>query len=155
MANLLHIFMNNPTVGGVDGTQVSEEHTLTSPISATLTVTAEAGAETAIKCALRCDTGYQTTGNVVLSLYSYDSSTGKYTAGGGTTGNIKLAADNKYTDAEAALAGATWSDSLTITDVIGATNHIFWVKMTAAAGDTPVKDTSVALHHEETVEVSA
>lgn len=154
MANLMHIFMNNPTVGGVDGTQVSEEHTLTSPISATLTVTATAGASAAIKCALRCDAGYQTTGNVLLSLYSYDNSTGNYTAGGGNTGNVKLAADNGYTDAAAALAGAAWSDHLAISDVIGATNVIFWVKMSAAAGDTPVRDTSVAIHHEETVEVS-
>lgn len=31
-----HIYMNNPTAGGTDGTMVSEGHVLTAPVSATL-----------------------------------------------------------------------------------------------------------------------
>lgn len=154
MANLLHVYMNNPTSGGTDGTAVSEEHAMTAPITSTLTVTAAAGAEVAIKCALRCDSGYQTTGDIALSLSSYDSTTKTYTTGY-AGGKVKLAADNSYADSAAALAGATWADTLTISDVVGSANKIFWVKLVAAAGDTPIKDGSIAVHHEETIEAVA
>ena len=152
MSSYASIYMNNPTAGGTDGTAVSEEHAMTAPISATLTVTTTAGAEAAVKCAIRCNTGYQTLGNTVLSLYSYDSTTKTYSAGGGTTGKFRLAADNAYTSPSAALAGAAWSDTLTISSTVGGTNTIFWVRMTADAGDAPIKDSSVAIHHEELIE---
>jgi hypothetical protein len=53
------------------------------------------------------------------------------------------------------LAGATWADTLTISDVVGSANKIFWVKLVAAAGDTPIRDGSIAVHHEETIEAVA
>lgn len=252
MANLLKVYTGSPTAGGTNGTEVSEEHVLTSPISASLIVSATTGASAAIKCALRCTSGYQTTGDTALSFKQYSS--GAYVAYSG--GKYKLAADNGY--AETAVAGsithtpigvisgdvvaadgvsltagtgftvganntetaaniasalnantsfsayytavaasgvitvtetvaggshtpgnmtitgtgtvtngtavtsvpdalmhATWADTLTISEVIGATNKIFWVKMIADAGDTPVKDESVAVYHEETVEAAA
>lgn len=151
--SLLHVYTNNPTASATDGTQVSEEHALTSPISGTLTVTADTGADVAVKCAVRCDSGYQTTGDTVLSFYTYDSTAKTYSAYTGS--NYKIAADNNYADATTALSSATWGTTLTISDVIGATNKVFWVKMSAAAGATPVKDTSVAIHHTEITEATA
>lgn len=255
MANLLKVYTGSPTAGGTNGTEVSEEHVLTSPISASLIVSATTGASVAVKCALRCTAGYQTTGDTALSFKQYSS--GAYVAYSG--GKYKLAADNGYAETatrgsrtytiagvvsggvvlvkvygstgpsytagtdftvgandtetatnlaahiNSALAGsftatssgavitiaeatagsgstpgemtitgtgtvtngtavtsvpdaltfATWADTLTISDVIGATNKIFWVKMIADAGDTPVKDESVAVYHEETLEAAA
>jgi hypothetical protein len=55
MANQLHIYTNNPTAGKTDGTEASSGTGLT-PISVTLDASqAEAKA---VKCAVRCDTGY-------------------------------------------------------------------------------------------------
>ena len=84
------------------------------------------------------------------------------TAGSGSTpGEMTITGTGTVTNGTAvtsvpdALTFATWVDTLTISDVIGATNIIFWVKMIADAGDTPVKDTTVVVHHEETVEAVA
>ena len=68
--------------------------------------------------------------------------------------DVKLAADNNYADGAAAISGATWENSLTISN-LGATNIIFWVKMSAAAGATPDNDSSVAIYHNATVVATA
>ena len=65
MANRLHIYTNNPTAGGVDGTEVSSGTGL-SPITVSLDASKE---ETqAVKCALRCDTGFKIDGEVAVSV---------------------------------------------------------------------------------------
>ena len=64
MANQIHIYTNNPTAAGTDGTLVSEENAMTTPISAILAVTAATGASKAVKCAVRCDAGYAVRGDL-------------------------------------------------------------------------------------------
>ena len=145
MANLMKIYINNPTADGTDGTAASEGGVQTNPIAADLAVTDTDAAEVAVKCALRCDSGYKTTGNTTLKFVN--SLGNDY-----TSDNYKLAKDDSYANGAAAIAGATWSDTLAYTESLGATNTIFWVKLKAAAGTAPTNDTSISLKHEETVE---
>lgn len=145
MANI-RIYNGTVTAGGTDGAAVSEGSG-NNPITGNLVVTAGSGAQTAIKCAIRCDTGYTTNGNTILKTMT--ESSGSYVSYTGT--NVQLAADNNYADSVAALAGATWVNSLTLQNV-GATNTLFWVKMNAAAGETPSNDSSIKVYYNAIVE---
>ena len=138
MANQLHIYTNNPTAGLTDGTEVSSGTEL-SPIAVTLDASqAEAKA---VKCAVRCDTGYYIDGNVTVSFI------------GTNTSKWKVAADDDYEDAEDALESATWQNTLTIADV-GTSNVIFWVKAMSSSDENPQNDTSVDLQAEGLVVAS-
>ena len=129
MANQLHIYTNNPTAGGVDGTEVSSGTGL-SPITVRLDASKE---ETqAVKCALRCDTGFKIDGEVAVSLI------------GTNTAKWKLAKDADYADAAAALSSATWADTLSIS-AVAASNVIFWTKGMSSKDESPQKDTSVSI----------
>ena len=135
--SILKVYFNNPTAGGTDGTEASEDGAQTSPIKAVILAETSTAVSVAKKCALRCDSGYQTSGPVQLSFQ--DSQGQPY-----TSANYKLAADNGFTE-ENVYDYATWLDSLTINDTIGATNYIFWILMSAAAGETPKSDVSISL----------
>ena len=138
MANQLHIYSNNPTAGLTDGTEVSSGTEL-SPIAVTLDASqAEAKA---VKCAVRCDTGYYIDGNVTVSFI------------GTNTSKWKVAADDDYEDADEALESATWQNTLTIADV-GTSNVIFWVKAMSSSDENPQNDTSVDLQAEGLVVAS-
>ena len=138
MANQLHIYTNNPTAGLTDGTEVSSGTEL-SPIAVTLDASqAEAKA---VKCAVRCDTGYYIDGNVTVSFV------------GTNTAKWKVAADDDYEDADEALESATWQNTLTIADV-GTSNVIFWVKAMSSSDENPQNDTSVDLQAEGLVVAS-
>ena len=126
----INIYMNNPTAAGTDGTVVSLDGTQTSPISVTLDKTK--AESKAIKCAIRCDAGYKASGDVTISL------------SGTTAAKWKLAVDNSYADAAAAIAGASWGDSITLSGV-AATNTVFWAKAASTTDENPSKDTSVSI----------
>lgn len=79
MGTYYHLYMNNPTAGAVDGTQVSEDHAFTAPISAVLN--ASNNESKLIKLAIRCEKGYETIGNVTLKKLYYDGSTTAETGG--------------------------------------------------------------------------
>lgn len=79
MANYFHLYTNNPTAGAADGTQVSEEHAFTAPVSAVLNAT-EAESRV-IKMAIRCVEGFATVGSTVLKKLYYDGSTTAETGG--------------------------------------------------------------------------
>ena len=90
MADYFHIYTNNPTVGQKDGTVISEARSFTSPLSVTLD--AAEGAETIVKCAVRCDSGYTTdSSGVTITTYYYNGS--EYVASGGNVAKWKLAKD--------------------------------------------------------------
>ena len=134
----INLYTNNPTAGGTDGTVVSLDGAQTSPISVTLDKTK--AESKAIKCAIRCDTGYKTSGDVTISL------------SGTTASKWKLAKDSNYADAAAALTGATWADSIAISGVGTTANTIFWVKASASTDENPSKDTSVSIKASCTIE---
>ena len=60
MANYYHIYTNNPSAGLQDGTVVSENGLMTAPISVTLDATKNESK--VIKCAIRCEKGYESSG---------------------------------------------------------------------------------------------
>lgn len=139
MASQLHIYYGNPTAGGVDGTEASSGTEL-SPISVTLD--ASQAESKAVKCAVRCDTGYYIEGNTTITKIGTNAS------------KWKVAVDDSYTDAADALANATWLDTITLANV-AATNTIFWVKAMSSSDENPQNDTSVDIQAEGLVVASA
>lgn len=140
MANYLKIYTGSVTSGAKNGVEVSSEHTMTSPLSAVLD--SSKSESKCIKCAIRCETGFQTSGATTLS-FMYWNGTG-YEATGGAVGKFKIAKDDNYTE-ENVDSSASWGTTLSITDVIGDTNVLFWVKISSTQGEAPAKDDTVAL----------
>lgn len=144
MANpYINVYMNNPTAGQTNGTQVSLDGAQTTPISVTLD--AGVAEHKIVKLAVRCETGYTTTGNTTITAHDINpddaiNNTSKWT----------FAADNNYANAEAAEA-ATFSSSLTIGTPIGTTNTVFWAKATSDTTEAPGRDTTVALQVSATI----
>ena len=131
MAELLHIYMNNPTEGGKDGTEVSSGTEL-APISVLLD--AGKGEQKAVKCAVRCESGFHIDGALTIKFV------------GDHADKWKIALDNRYT-AETALESADWKDSIVLSNV-GAANSIFWVKALSTADENPQNDMSVDIQAE-------
>ena len=131
MAELLHIYMNNPTEGGKDGTEVSSGTEL-APISVLLD--AGKGEQKAVKCAVRCESGFCIDGMLTIKFV------------GDHADKWKIALDNRYT-AETALESADWKDSIALSNV-GAANAVFWVKALSTADENPQNDTSVDIQAE-------
>lgn len=252
MSTYLKLYTNNPTSGGTNGTEISQDHVLTSMVSATLDKSSSESK--AVKCALRCTSGYQTVGDVTVAPWYYNGTT--FVNTGGNIGKWKFAADNGYgesavagsithtptgivsgdviavdsinltagtgftvgadnattatnlasalnanstfnakytavavsgvitvtetnagngntpgtmvitgtgtvtngtatTSVKDALTHATWVSSLTVSDVIGATNHIVWVKISSTSDENPQNDKSTSIHVEGTIEAAA
>ena len=131
MAELLHIYMNNPTEGGKDGTEVSSGTEL-APISVLLD--ASKSEQKAVKCAVRCESGFHIDGALTIKFV------------GDHADKWKAALDNGYT-AETALNSAEWMDEIALSGV-GAVNVIFWVKAISSSDEKPQQDTSVDIQVE-------
>ena len=131
MAELLHIYMNNPTAGSTDGTEVSSGTEL-APISVLLD--AGKGEQKAVKCAVRCESGFHIDGTLTVKFV------------GDHADRWKVASNNGYT-VDTALESADWKDSIALSDV-GDTNTIFWVKALSSADEQPQQDTSVDIQAE-------
>ena len=129
MANQLHIYINNPTAGETDGTEASVGAG-TTPIAVTLD--AAKNEEQAVKCAVRCDSGFKIEGDVDIAI------------SGDSADKWKVAADNEYADSATALSSATWGDTLSLSDVAAA-NVIFWAKASSSSTESPQKDASVTI----------
>lgn len=134
MKNLIHLYKNNPTTGLKDGTMVSEGDN-SNPIETEALNATIAQEGKAIKVALRCDEGYKTTGNTVI------------TPTGGTMDKWALALDNEGSSGEFGEYGA----SLILKDEIKDTNKIFWIKAKATTDELPKIDTSVKLTIQATI----
>jgi len=131
MANKLHIYMNNPTSRMKDGTEASTD-TETSPIAVLLDAAKEE--EKAVKCAVRCDSGYKVEGAVTIKFV------------GANAAKWKAAQDNNYT-ADTVLVSADWKDMISLSNV-GEGNVIFWVKATSTSDESPKNDTTVDVQAE-------
>lgn len=140
MSSLLKIYTGDVTSGAKNGTEVSSEHTMTNPIVALLD---SSQSETqCIKCAIRCDTGYETSGATILCFMYWNGT--EYQATGGAIDKFQIALDNGYTDGNVE-ANATWASSVNINNKIGDTNVLFWVKISSSPDETPAKDNTIAL----------
>lgn len=141
MANAyINVYTGNVVAGGTGGSPVSLDGAQTNPITASLDGTTNESK--IVKCALRCSTGYKTTGNVTMAFT------------GDTAAKWGIAADNGYAD-ETAASAATFVDTLTISDTVDATNKIFWLKVSSDSTEDPKNDTSVSLKVTATVETAS
>ena len=131
MANKLHIYMNNPTSRMKDGTEASTD-TETSPIAVLLDAAKEE--EKAVKCAVRCASGYKVEGAVTIKFV------------GANAAKWKAAQDNNYT-ADTVLVSADWKDMISLSNV-GEGNVIFWVKAMSTSDESPKNDTTVDVQAE-------
>ena len=131
MAELLHIYMNHPTEGGKDGTEVSSGTEL-APISVLLD--AGKAEEKAVKCAVRCESGFHIDG--VLTIKFVGDHADKW----------KVASNNGYT-VDTVLESADWKDSIALSNV-SAANAVFWVKALSSADEPPQQDVSVDIQAE-------
>ena len=131
MAELLHIYMNNPTEGGKDGTEVSSGTEL-APISVLLD--AGKGEQKVVKCAVRCESGFHIDGALTVKFV------------GDHADKWKVASNNGYT-VETALESTEWKDVISLQNVRD-TNTVFWVKAISTADEKPQQDTSVDIQAE-------
>lgn len=118
---LLHLFMNNPTAGGVDGTEISGGD---ESLPLTFTLDASKAESGAAKCAVRCDSGYYVAGDTTIYAEGIGSDTWSF------------AADNSYNDATDALTNASWQPQIVLSNV-ASSNVIFWAKTTTTTQNTP------------------
>lgn len=125
----IHLYKDNPTAGGTNGTLVSEGDG-SSPVTVTLNATNNEESS-AITLALRCESGYQTVGNTTITPT-------------GTTASKWALSSN----------GISWSDygsALIISTTIGATNTLIYTKAKASSDETPMNDTSVDFQIQATI----
>lgn len=126
----IHLFMNNPTAGAIDGTEISGgDETL--PL--TLTLDASRAESGAAKCAVRCDSGYSLEGGA--TVYAVGTSSDTWT----------FSADNNFQSASDAMLFGSWQNQLVIPDV-ASTNVLFWAKATTTTATSPMNDRTVDIY---------
>ena len=119
---MIHIYKNNPTAGGTDGTMVSEG-TNGNPIIIGPLDASKNEESTPLTLGIRCDSGYATASNTVITPM-------------GETANMWALS----------LDGVTWQSygaPLTITNFINATNTLIYCKAKTASNENPLNDISV------------
>ena len=129
MANAyINIYKNNPTAGGTDGTVVSTGGAYTDPV--TVSLNAANNESRTVKLAIRCESGFTTSGNTVIA----DS--------GDANDRWKLSTSGD---------DDTWADSITIATPIGTTNTVFWAKASSSDTESPALDRSVGIQVSATI----
>ena len=127
---MIHIYKNNPTAGGTDGSMVSEG-TNGNPIIIGPLEASENEESTALTLGIRCEDGYSTASNTVITPT-------------GTTANMWALS----------LDGVTWQNygaALTITGIINATNTLFYCKAKTVDTENPVNDIGVKFNISTTI----
>lgn len=138
MAQRLHLYMNNPTTGSTDGTEISSD---TNVLPLNIVLDATQNEEKAVKCAVRCDSGYEVEGDVTVYLE------------GTNADKWSLAPDDNYEDSDTAVLDNLFASAIILTDV-GSTNKVFWVKAASSSSASPQNDRSVKIVAEGLVVVS-
>lgn len=123
----INIYKNNPTAAGTDGTAVSTDGAYSSPV--TVTLDASQSESKKVKLAIRCETGYTTSGNTVIS------------DNGDTNDRWKLCLTEN----------GTYTDSITISSTIDDANTIFYAQASSASTETPATDRTVSLRVATTI----
>lgn len=132
----IHLYMNNPTAGGTDGIMVSEG-TGDNPITIGPLDASEGEESAPVKLAVRCEPGYKTSGTVTIQPVGTSAS--KWALAPDSNGSPGTFLD--------------YGQAMTITDVIGSTNYILWVKARATNDEPPQNDTSVDIQIRATIVV--
>lgn len=126
----IHIYKNNPTAGGTDGSQVSEG-TGSNPITTNALNATTNEESSGIKLAVRCETSFKTVGNTTIDPI-------------GTTADKWALAGSDGVFGE-------YGAGITIIDEITAVNTIIYAKAKAVSTEGPVNDTGVTLQIAGTV----
>ena len=135
MASQIKIYKDNPTAGETNGTLVSSG-TNTDPIESGSLKANENEVGASIKLATRCDSGFQTEGDTVISIIDSES-----------VDKWSLAPDSGGSPG----TWGGWGASLTISSTVGATNTIFWARARALDTEDPANDTSVQIRVAATI----
>ena len=131
MANaFINIYTGNPTEGGTDGTIISSGGTQTAPLVVTLDASTNEVKKT--KLAIRCESGYQTTGNTVIQ------------DNGDTNDRWKFSLTEN----------GTFADSITIGGGIDTGNSIFYAQTSSSSLESPMRDTTVSIQVNTTIEAT-
>ena len=146
MSDLLKLYNGTVTKGKTDGSEVYSGN----PVEFALN--AAKNEEKCCKVALRCEKGYRTYGDTTVTAYHYNAETKAYEATGGDVAKWAFAADEGFTSAEEAMKKAKWGNVLTIGEVIGETNLVFWVKAGSSSAEAPQNDTDESVHVEAVIE---
>lgn len=127
----INLYWNGVTKGEQDGTIISQDGELISPL--TVSLDANINEEKYFLCAVRTEDGYK-------------SSRTSISFNGDSKNKWKVADDNNYIDEEDAKLNATFDNELVIEDMIDNTNHLFWIKAASSDDEKPRKDVSVTIH---------
>lgn len=131
MANaFINIYTGNPTENGTDGTIISTDGTQTAPLVVTLDASKNEVKKT--KLAIRCESGYQTTGNTVIQ------------DNGDTNDRWKFSLTKN----------GTFADSITIGGGIDTGNSIFYAQTSSSSLESPMRDTTVSIQVNTTIEAT-
>jgi len=125
--SLIGIYFGTVTAGGTDGTRASEG-TGSTPITIGPLDTATNEESSAVKLAIRCDSGYAATGTTI-------------TPTGTTATKWALAPDSSGSAGTFGAYGA----ALEFAGAIPDSNVLFWAKAKTVSTETPTNDTSVDL----------
>lgn len=124
ITNHIHVYQGSVTANGVDGTQVSENGSYSSPVNVELVGTL---AESKIvTLAVRTDEGYKTTGTVILSDVGDDNKANNYWS-------------------FCWMPTGTFKNSISTKDVITNKNKLFYAKAKATTAESARLDKSVSL----------
>ena len=129
MAQHLRLYMNNPTAGSTDGTEISSD---TNVLPLEIVLDATVAEEKAVKCAVRCDTGFEVEGDV--TIYLEGTNAAKWT----------LSPDDDYEDSDTAVLNGLFASAIILTDV-GSTNKTFWAKAVSSGTENPQNDRTVKI----------
>ena len=116
MNKYINLYTGTVTAGGTDGTAVADD----APLSVELDATKDESK--VVACAVRCEAGYQTVGDTVVT---FDG-------------------ENKAKWSICDKADGTFADTLTLKDV-QQKNILFYVKATSAKEEDPTNDTTVSV----------
>ena len=115
----INLYTGSPTDGGTDGTIVSSD--AATPLTVRLDATSNESKT--VTLAIRCESGYQTSGTTVISF-------------DGT---------NKAKWQVCKTSDGTFTDTLTISDAIKQANVLFYAKASSSEDEDPSNDASVSI----------
>lgn len=119
--SFIRLYKDDPTDGRTDGTLISLDDDLSTPVQATVNASKEETAKQ--KLALRCESGYLT--NADTTIWFKGANADKW--------SVSLTEDGTY------------SSTLIISDAIGDKNVTFWVAAHGVTGELPDVDTTVKI----------